>query len=737
MRRQRIESQSYAGAVIDGVNMANKEYVKCDFEGATLKNMNNVSFKMSNMKNVNFTGETFKDVLMVECDMFQSKINVKNINSMVILDSDMREFTFEQCKIENSSLTCNMKNCQIIDSNFEKCDLSNSDLSASVLKNVHFKKVKMIETIFSGSTLFSVAIDNCNIEKSNFSSSKIEKTSFCKGSNEFSIMKDVEMKDSVFSLKIKLSGLDLSGSKLLDVLFLNVNLNSANLSNVVATGAKIDEIIFPKFSEKMTFIKSEIHYSDLENIDLTSNKFEECDFTGSKLNRCKMMKMDLQKCNFSETEMNGVDLSESNLTETNFYRAKLIKANMTKANLTRANLEFAKLTFSMLNNAILTRANFKSSNLESANLSRVVNEDFINFTESTMNKAILTYGNFTNSKFVSAELFYVNFQNAILVNTNFNYANVYNANFTLADISGISTLNTQNFNTIIRTVQQTNLVQQPTSVSKDIKPNNLPSAFSNLDGVVINENRLPETCYDHIMLDDFNIKETMNEDKDFFIFVFPDDKKDNFDTICMTKDYIKQIISDGNNIFYECTGKFIENTRDKAMTSFGDTPYVNITGVGGARINIPIGDINYILNKPNDRIFYVYFVKEITHTVSWNNRYGKKDFVSANHCQDRSAISIYTIKVCKGDCVLSNPLRNIENIVGNTSENIIGNTSENINEIESLNGDHDNDQNEGMTNDMLAEEEWDLEVMDAMDAMDDNQSDDDTYTGTGYDRNWV
>jgi hypothetical protein len=144
------------------------------------------------------------------------------------------------------------------------------------------------------------------------------------------------------------------------------------------------------------------------------------------------------------------------------------------------------------------------------------------------------------------------------------------------------------------------------------------------------------------------------KEKDFFIIVFPDSSKDNFDTVCWTKEYLKNIISDGNNIFYECNGKFIDNTNDKEMKNFGDIAYVNIVGLGGVRMYLPIDDIQYVLAEHIVKVFYAYYVKNITHTVSWTNIYDIPNYVSSNHCQNNTNIQVYTLKICEGDCVISN-----------------------------------------------------------------------------------
>ncbi len=125
-------------------------------------------------------------------------------------------------------------------------------------------------------------------------------------------------------------------------------------------------------------------------------------------------------------------------------------------------------------------------------------------------------------------------------------------------------------------------------------------------------------------------------------------------------------LNDISSIFYECTGRFKRDTlpdgrtvelRDKVIGPIDETPYVKILGVGGINIFIDIKEVNALLNS-TERIFYAYPKKEITHSISWNNIYGRNpDYISAYHCQNGSNLTIYTLKVCKGDCVISNHFR--------------------------------------------------------------------------------
>jgi hypothetical protein len=98
------------------------------------------------------------------------------------------------------------------------------------------------------------------------------------------------------------------------------------------------------------------------------------------------------------------------------------------------------------------------------------------------------------------------------------------------------------------------------------------------------------------------------------------------------------------------------SNNNKPAGTFGDIPYIKLAGIGGSQIYVSVYEINTVMNS-KERVFYVYPQKEITHTISWNNAHGKQDFISTNHCQNRSNIFVYTLKVCEGDCVISNKFK--------------------------------------------------------------------------------
>ena len=173
----------------------------------------------------------------------------------------------------------------------------------------------------------------------------------------------------------------------------------------------------------------------------------------------------------------------------------------------------------------------------------------------------------------------------------------------------------------------------------------------------VNFNR---SCKDLVLNDDVNIVAHLNE-IDTFLFIKGNPSVEP-EILCFEKSYLRSFLENkDDNWFYECTGPFIRDrngilTNDRSMNSFGNTAYIKIPiNSYGLNCFIPKVQIEKILLSSH-KVYYINpmlengIQKMITHSVSWQNSYGprnRRNFVSANHCQSRSGIIIYNIKVCK------------------------------------------------------------------------------------------
>ena len=193
----------------------------------------------------------------------------------------------------------------------------------------------------------------------------------------------------------------------------------------------------------------------------------------------------------------------------------------------------------------------------------------------------------------------------------------------------------------------------PPAPVKPIKPDVKAFDFSDV-GDDIDENTFTNTtCKDLIMQDDSkNILEHLSEDADTFLFVSKNPLV-GFDVLCFEKSSIEYIIKDKNNWLYECTGPIKPTLHDpnaKSADLYGRDTYVKLPNdETGLNAFIPLVQLKKIL-KRNHKIYYIEFEKDITHSIGWKNSFGPSrhaNWVGANHCQGKSNILVYTLKVCR------------------------------------------------------------------------------------------
>jgi uncharacterized protein YjbI with pentapeptide repeats len=374
----------------------------------------------------------------------------------------------------------------------------------------------------------------------------------------------------------------------------------------------------------------------------------------------------------SHATLIGAKLHRTTLINTNFNNANLTKAEILGSTIVNIGLnrESKLISIALSENTI---SDCDLSNLTFAGVSFFKSEfTRVNFSGSQLVEADFTEATFTEVNFTGANLRYADFSSVTLSGANLSGAILTNAFLDNAELAGadLSDVDLTDVNLDGVDLTHTRLplgYVQDTDASMIGEQNNLnlPTDSIQFDTLDIDESKLPGTCFDYVMQEDSDIIEQLLENIDFFVLVFPSDKED-FKVICKTREEIKLALNDISSIFYECTGRFKRDTlpdgrtvelRDKVIGPIDETPYVKILGVGGINIFIDIKEVNALLNS-TERIFYAYPKKEITHSISWNNIYGRNpDYISAYHCQNGSNLTIYTLKVCKGDCVISNHFR--------------------------------------------------------------------------------
>jgi uncharacterized protein YjbI with pentapeptide repeats len=509
------------------------------------------------------------------------------------------------------------KNLQgsIIDkSEIQKCDFSYSDLSSSNISSSRFTDSFFICTKMHRINILQVGFVNCNMRK-------------------------VKMIEGVLEAEISSSVLD-----------------NVEFSNTLIQNSKI------------------LPNSSLRDIKLNDCDIQRCNFSG-----CKLINANLQSTKFTDTNLSEINLIGANLRNSKFFHTDIQNSNLTGADLRDADLSGfggvdsdnyvvpgarlrgANLSKADLRGVTFVGPNFMGSDFHSVNLSGAklmgVNLQGVSLTSVNLSNADLTGANLTDATLKQCNLTGANLTGANLTDAKLTSSSTVNATMTGANLTRLTVVEEEE--------EYDNYIPESDDDEKQSIPNNISDSQAQLERIQVNESKLPSTCYDFIMQDDLDINEQTSENEGFFILVFPSDK-DEFNVICKTKEEIKMSLNDGSSIFYECTGRFKRDTLpdgtvvdlpDRIVGPINETPYVKVLGAGGHNIFIDVTEINTLLSS-SERVYYVYPVREITHSISWNNIYGKHpNYVSAYHCQDGSKLSVYTLKVCEGDCIISNKFR--------------------------------------------------------------------------------
>jgi uncharacterized protein YjbI with pentapeptide repeats len=223
--------------------------------------------------------------------------------------------------------------------------------------------------------------------------------------------------DSTF---VNLNGANLTKSKLIKAILINIKLNGANLTEADLTNANL-------------------FAADLSEADLTNANLFAADLTEVNLNNAKLFAADLAEANLTNAKLFAADLTQVNLTKAKLCAAVLPEANLTKANLLSANLIDANLTKTNLFAANLTKSNLINADLSAANLSnsKLIDADL---SGAKLYDAKILYANMHGAKLAGADLTKAHLTHANLVNSNFSNANLSAADLTGAQLSNANFL---------------------------------------------------------------------------------------------------------------------------------------------------------------------------------------------------------------------------------------------------------------------------------------------------------
>jgi uncharacterized protein YjbI with pentapeptide repeats len=203
----------------------------------------------------------------------------------------------------------------------------------------------------------------------------------------------------------------------------------ANLSTILVVSLIIGLIVLLAYltNELAIFTNTIVNGIDLSRQDLTGKKIRNKYLRKANLTRSILCNEDLSGkslvlANLSHSNLSNANFSGTNLSNVNLSGADLSCTNFNGANLSNANLSDADLSYTNFNGANLSNANLSGANLSGKDLSG------INLRSANLNGVNFSGANLSRVNFIGADLTYARL----------NEANVKEANFEGCKVFGVA-----------------------------------------------------------------------------------------------------------------------------------------------------------------------------------------------------------------------------------------------------------------------------------------------------------
>lgn len=199
----------------------------------------------------------------------------------------------------------------------------------------------------------------------------------------------------------------------------NANLRRVTLLDAILTNAKLRGVIFSDSNlDGIDLTKSDLGMAYLERVSLRHANLSSADLSGAFLN----------EANLSHTSLRNTQLVAAKMERTFFIEAQLEHANLSQASLPEADLQAANLRGAFLSKADLQRAKLKACDLRDAVLEDTVLKDAL------LTKALLTNAKLGRANLVGADLSGADLQRVNLVSANLMGARLDKTNFGYASL---------------------------------------------------------------------------------------------------------------------------------------------------------------------------------------------------------------------------------------------------------------------------------------------------------------
>lgn len=212
-----------------------------------------------------------------------------------------------------------------------------------------------------------------------------------------------------------------------------LNLTSISYRNMTLSGYNFSQVDL-RFSD---FSNADLSYANLQGADLRNATLQTANLANANLTNV-LYSDDTKWPNDIEikdtgifigknTDLQGVDLTEIDLSNTNLQGANLSNAKLSSANLQNASLVSAKLIGTDFQEAIIHETDFSNAEIQDTD-----------FSYSSGVEPKFSDAKITNTNFLGAELIKVDFERTTISYSDFNDANLENAYFEGARLTSVS-----------------------------------------------------------------------------------------------------------------------------------------------------------------------------------------------------------------------------------------------------------------------------------------------------------
>ena len=341
--------------------MRNSGYIICVYPetASILINRSESTITDTELNNVDLINTDLSDKDLTNANLAGVDLSGKDLTGSILTGADLTNANLTGVDLSGKDLTGTV----IHGADLTNANLAGVDLSGKDLRNVNFTNVDLLGLNFRDAILIGVDLSDKDLTGTNLINavltiedlaSPVKDKSCCSYNFTNANLSDVDLSGRDLS-EVFFSGADLSNKDLTGTNLTNVDLSNMDLSNTVLRYANLTNVNLTSVDLSNKDLTGAILIgANLTNVNLTSVDLSNKDFSRTVLTNANLSDTDLTSATFVDSkDLNGVILSNADLTNANLIGVDLSNTDLTSANLTGADLTNANLTNAQLENTIL------------------------------------------------------------------------------------------------------------------------------------------------------------------------------------------------------------------------------------------------------------------------------------------------------------------------------------------------------------------------------------------------